>query len=90
MFGGHRGVPKVFFPEGMVKNRLPPDIKQKILGFRDCKMGAHRVNLVLRDGRVLQAVIVAWGDEIVDVGEGQVFDFDPEHRAVGFRASTLG
>lgn len=61
-----------------MKNRLPTDIKQKILRFPEYRMGAHRVDLVLRDGRVVKDVVVAWGDEIVDLGQGQVLDFDPD------------
>ena len=57
--------------------RLSADVKTKIIGFGEYKMGAHNVDLVLRDGRVIQDVIVAWGDEIVRVGARERVDFDP-------------
>jgi hypothetical protein len=49
-------------------DRLAPDLKAKIIGFGEYKMGAYKVDLVLRDGRIIKDVIVAWGDEVVRVG----------------------
>ncbi len=57
--------------------RLSADVKTKIIGFGEYKMGAHKVDLVLRDGRVVREVIVAWGDQIVRVGASEHVDFDP-------------
>jgi hypothetical protein len=57
--------------------RLSADVKTKIIGLGEYKMGAHNVDLVLRDGRIVQDVIVAWGDEIVRVGANEHVDFDP-------------
>lgn len=31
-------------------------------------MGAHKVALVMKDGSVVDDVIVAWGDDVVRVG----------------------
>ncbi len=49
-------------------DRLSPNLKTKIIRFGEYKMGAYKVDLVLRDGRIIKDVIVAWGDEIVRVG----------------------
>ena len=57
---------------------LPELIKSKILEFPEHRMGAHRVSLVLKDGRVIDDVVVAWGDEIVRVGDNDEMDFRPD------------
>lgn len=57
-------------------DRLAPGLKTKIIGFGEYKMGAYKVDLVLRDGRIIKDVIVAWGDEVVRVGgQDVVSDF---------------
>ena len=57
-------------------DRLAPELKTKIIGFGEYKMGAYKVDLVLRDGRIVKDVIVAWGDEVVRVGgHDDVSDF---------------
>jgi predicted nucleic acid-binding protein len=61
----------------LAKPRLPADVKTKILSFRERTMGAHNVDLVLRDGRVVHNVTVAWGEEIIRVGQSNGIDFDP-------------
>ena len=48
--------------------RLSETVKTRILSFPEYRAGAHKVALVLKDGRVVEDVIVAWGDEIVSVG----------------------
>lgn len=48
--------------------RLAPHLKTKIIGFGEYKMGAYKVDLVLRDGRIIKDVVVAWGDEVVRIG----------------------
>lgn len=58
-------------------DRLSADVKTKIAGFGEYKMGAYKVDLVLRDGRTVHDVIVAWGDQIVRVGASEHVDFDP-------------
>lgn len=57
---------------------LPESVKTRILSFPEYRMGAHKVALVFRDGRVVEDVIVAWGGEIVSVGGTTDFDIDPE------------
>jgi len=41
-------------------------------------MGAHRVALIMKDGSVVEDVIVAWGDEVVRIGgvDGCPIDVD--------------
>lgn len=58
--------------------RLPAEIKAKVLELPEYRMAAHRVALELRDGRIIENVVVAWGEEIVRVGDSEVIDFDPE------------
>ena len=48
--------------------RLPDHVKEKILSFPEHRMGVHRVALVLKDGSLIEDVLVAWGDEVVRVG----------------------
>jgi hypothetical protein len=48
--------------------RLPVPIKERILAFPEYRMGSHRVALVMKDGSVVNDVIVAWGDEVIRVG----------------------
>ena len=40
-------------------------------------MGAHRVKVVLRDGREYTDVYVAWGKDVVRVGTSDFVPFDP-------------
>ena len=61
----------------MVVEHLPPELKTKIIGFGEIRMGAYKADLILRDGRVVRDVTLAWGDEVVGVGGGTTVDFDP-------------
>jgi len=56
--------------------RLPEDVKERILSFPEYKMGTHKVALIMRDGSVVEDVLVAWGDEVLRVGKGEVVPFD--------------
>lgn len=47
---------------------LSPELKTKIIGFGEHSMGAYKTDLLLRDGRIVKDVIVAWGDEVVRIG----------------------
>jgi len=51
---------------------LPNRLADKVAGFREASYGASRVTLVLADGRRIQRVIVAWGHDIVKVGDRTV------------------
>lgn len=49
--------------------RLSPSIKKHILAFPEYQPGTHRVALVMKDGNVIENVIVADGDKVIRVGE---------------------
>ena len=67
--------------------KLPETVKARILSFPEHKMGVHKVALALKDGRMVEDVMVAWGDEVVTVGGTPDYDFaasdvvDAENRA---------
>ena len=48
--------------------RLHAEISELIASFPEYSMGAHRVALVMKDGSVIEDVIVAWSNEVVRVG----------------------
>jgi hypothetical protein len=48
--------------------RLPTAVKEQILTFPEYRMGTHKVALFMKDGSVVDNVIVAWSDEVVRVG----------------------
>ena len=50
---------------------LPEDLHDKVARFPECSMGAHRVCVILKDGRSYENVIVG-GGQIVKV-EGKNF-----------------
>ncbi len=58
--------------------RLPTAVKERILSFPEYKMGAHKVALKMRDGSLVEDVIVAWGDEIVSIGGVDGCPIDPD------------
>ena len=47
---------------------LPDHVKERILTFPEYTMGSHRVALVLKDGSLVEDVLVAWGNEVIRVG----------------------
>ena len=55
---------------------LPSNVTDLILGFPEYKMGTHKVALKLRDGSVVEDVLVAWGKDVIRVGgvDGCLFD----------------
>ena len=57
-------------------NRLPGHLKSKAISFGESSYGACQVDLVLSDGRVIEDVTLAWGDEVVTVAGIDVGDFD--------------
>jgi hypothetical protein len=59
----------------VVKN-LPDDIADRIASFSESSYGAHRVVVILDDGREFREVYVA-GAEVVRVGKSENIPFDP-------------
>jgi hypothetical protein len=62
---------------------VPDTVAENVLSFPESSMGAHRVTLVLADGRQVRDVTLAWGHEIVRVGGHDVtsaadLDFAPD------------
>ena len=57
---------------------LPEAIREKVARLPEYRMGAHKVAIVLRDGRVVEDVIVAWEKEIISEGGHTGLSFAPE------------
>lgn len=51
---------------------LPNQLAEKVAAFPESSHGANRVTLVLGDGRRVREVFLAWGRDIVTVGDRQV------------------
>lgn len=47
---------------------LPLPVTDRILTFPEYRMGVYKVALVMKDGSVIEDVIVAWGDDVIRVG----------------------
>lgn len=58
---------------------LPEAIREKVAKLPEYRMGAHKLAVVLRDGRVVQDVIVAWEKVIIGEGGGTEISFAPEN-----------
>ena len=67
-----------------MQRHLPESIARQILALPESSYGAHRVTLILDDGSEIRDVYVAWGTEVVRVGEDTkpILDLD---RVVGVR-----
>jgi hypothetical protein len=67
---GGEGHQRFIFQRGSImaeKVILPDDLQDKIASFPEYSMGAHKICVVLKDGRRYEDVIVG-GGEIVKVG----------------------
>ena len=47
---------------------LRESIREKVASFPEHRMGAHKVAVLLADGRVFEDVIVAWEQEVISAG----------------------
>jgi hypothetical protein len=65
--------------------RLPQHLEDKANSFGEWRYGANRVDLILRDGRVIRDVKLAWGRDIDKVGSEPVTEGQP----LGFSASDI-
>jgi hypothetical protein len=63
---------------------LPRPLADKAAGFPEFSYGANRVTLVLKDGRKIFDVTLAWGSEIVAIGGSPV-----EKKELGFGMSDI-
>ncbi|MGH8509909.1 MAG: hypothetical protein ACREU8_00510 [Gammaproteobacteria bacterium] len=57
-------------------NQLPEHIRQKVLEMPEYRQGVNKVTVRLRDGRDFSHVFVAWGSEVVKVGNSTHIPFD--------------
>jgi len=55
---------------------LKPELKEKILSMPESSYGVNRVKCVLTNGKVFSNVLVAWGEEVIKVGESDEMPFD--------------
>lgn len=51
---------------------LPERLIDKTIGFGESSYGVNRVTLILADGRRIHEVFLAWGHEIVKIGNRAV------------------
>jgi hypothetical protein len=58
-------------------DEVPEAITDQILQFSESSMGAHRVKVVLPDGREYLSVYVARGEVVVRVGTSETITSDP-------------
>lgn len=58
--------------------RIPREVEEKVNSFAEWRMGANKVDLVLRNGRIVKDVYLAWGRDIVRIGEHGVIDFQAD------------
>jgi hypothetical protein len=56
---------------------LPERFREKTNAMPEYSQGANKVTLVLKDGRRIQHVFLAWGHEIVKI-EGKMIERDDE------------
>jgi len=57
-------------------NILPERLQEKVQNMPETSYGATRVVVILDDGTRIGDVYVAWGNEIVKVGEKTNIEFD--------------
>ena len=56
---------------------LPDTIQEKLATIPEYRHGVHRVVVTLDDGTEIHDVFVAWGSEVIRVGEDERINFDP-------------
>ena len=52
--------------------KLPREFSERASQFPECHMGTNRVTLRLKNGEVIRDVYLAWGEEIVRIGDKEV------------------
>ncbi len=55
---------------------LSQKLKDKVLGMPEYRQGVNKVRVRLKDGTVYHNVFVAWGNEIVKVGDSTNIPFN--------------
>jgi hypothetical protein len=56
---------------------IPSKFEDLILKMPECSYGVTHVKVILDDNTTISDVYVAWGKEIVKVGENETIPFDP-------------
>jgi hypothetical protein len=51
---------------------IPPRLQETAHMFPECSYGASRVALLLKDGRRVEDVYLAWGRQIVKIGQRKI------------------
>jgi len=57
-------------------NKISQELKDKVLEMPEYRQGVNRVRVRLRDGTIHRQVFIAWGSEIVRVGESTDVPFN--------------
>lgn len=60
----------------IMRNRLSPEIRDKVLGMPEYSYGANKVRVTLRDGTQYADVLIAWAEEVIKVGSSTSIPFD--------------
>ena len=59
-----------------MKNVISQELKDKVLEMPEYRQGVNKVWVRLRDGTIHHNVFIAWGSEIVKVGDSTDIPFD--------------
>ncbi len=57
-------------------NEISKELKKRILEMPEDRKGLNTVRVRLKNGAVYKNVFIAWGHEIVKVGDSNVIPFD--------------
>lgn len=49
--------------------RLPQELKEKVLEMPEYRQGVNKIRVRLKNGEIISDVYVAWGEEIIKVGD---------------------
>lgn len=55
---------------------IPAELEKKIIEMPEYRQGVNKVRVRLKNGAVYKNVFIAWGHEIVKVGDSNVIPFD--------------
>lgn len=61
-----------------MKTMISQELKDRVLEMPEYRQGVNKVWVRLRNGTIYHNVFIAWGSEIVKVGEGTDIPFDAE------------
>ncbi len=56
---------------------LPDSIQEQLASLPEYRQGVHKIVAVLDDGTEIRDVFVAWGSEVIRVGDSEDIRFDP-------------